>query len=77
MGNCNCAEKAQKKDFEKVERVAKRLVAAKSKRTGKTEIYVIFRCKNGNADFMDAEDWEKAVSEGTEYTFVEYVSSIG
>jgi hypothetical protein len=77
MSNCGCSEMKAKKNIEVVERVAKRLAVAKSKKTGKTEIFVIYECKNGNPDFMDDENWEKVTTEGTEYTFIKYVSSIG
>jgi hypothetical protein len=77
MSGCGCTEAKARKNLETIERVAKRLVVAKSGETGKTEIFVIYECKNGNPDFMDEDDWEKAVKEGTDYIFIKYVSSIG
>jgi hypothetical protein len=75
--SCGCTEEKTKNNLERVERIAKKLAIAKSKKTGKTEIFVIYECKNGNPDFMEDDSWEKAIAEGTEYTFIKYISSIG
>jgi UDP-N-acetylmuramyl pentapeptide synthase len=77
MSNCGCSEIKAKNNLEVIERVAKRLAVAKSKKSSKTEFFVIYECKNGNPDFMDEAAWEKAVSEGTEYKFIKYISSVG
>jgi hypothetical protein len=76
MNGCGCEEVKTRKNLEAIERIAKRLAVAKSGETGKTEMYVVYECKNGNPDFMDENDWEKAVKEGAEYTFIKYISSI-
>jgi UDP-N-acetylmuramyl pentapeptide synthase len=74
--SCGCAEAKAQKNLEAVERLVKRMAVAKSKKTGKTEFFVIYECKNGNPDFMDEEAWIKALAEGAEYTFIKYISSI-
>ncbi|MDR1340832.1 MAG: hypothetical protein LBK58_12375 [Prevotellaceae bacterium] len=74
---CGCEEVKARKNLEQIERMAKRLAVAKSNKTGKTEMYVVYECKNGNPDFMEESDWEKAIGEGAEYVFIKYISSIG